>query len=128
MKILIAEDEKTLREVLRDEFEHHHFLVETAQDGEEALMKAKAAQMDLILLDLMLPKKSGFEVLEALQADQVTKVVPVIILSNLGQDEDIKRALKLGATDYFVKAQHPIKEVVEKVKEILLHPPTATRA
>ena len=128
MKILIVEDEKILREVLRDEFVHHQFNVETARDGEEALMKAKTMEIDFILLDLMLPKKNGFEVLEALQADPATESIPVIILSNLGQDEDIKRALKLGAIDYFVKAQHPIKEVVEKVKEILLRHPAIKRS
>lgn len=127
MKILIAEDEKVLREVLHDEFSHYQFEVETAKDGEEALAKVKGTQIDFILLDLMLPKKSGFEVLEALKSDPETKEIPVIILSNLGQDEDIKHALKLGALDYFVKAQHPIKEVVEKVKEILLHPPASAR-
>ena len=120
MKILIVEDEKALSEVLSDEFESHDFKVEVAEDGEEALEKVKSFGPDLILLDLLLPKKDGFEVLETIKADQKLKAIPVIILSNLGQDEEIKRGLLLGAKDYFVKTQHPLKEVVEKVKHYLI--------
>ncbi len=75
---------------------------------------------DLILLDLVLPKKSGFDVLTELKADPELKNIPVIVSSNLGQDEEIKRALQLGAMDYLVKSQHPINEVVEKVNAQVL--------
>ena len=77
-------------------------------------------QPDMILLDLLLPKKSGFEVLEQIKSDPALKTTPVIVLSNLGQDEDIKKALQMGADDYLVKTQHPINEVLDRVKERLM--------
>lgn len=120
MNLLIVEDEKALAEVLRDEFQSHDFTVEVAMDGEAALEVLKTSMPDLILLDLLLPKKDGFEVLETIKSDRKLKHIPVIILSNLGQDEEIKRGLALGAKDYFVKTQHPLKEVVEKVKHYLI--------
>ncbi len=122
MKLLIVEDEKELAEVLRMEFESQDFSVEVAVDGEDALSKLKSYVPNLILLDLLLPKKDGFEVLETIKANRKLKNIPVIILSNLGQDEEIKRGLDLGAKDYFVKAQHPVKEIVDKVKHYLIKP------
>lgn len=120
MKIIIVEDEEILLRVLKEKFEKANFQVETAADGEEALAVIKKNQPDLILLDLLLPQKSGFEVLDEIKANPSLKLTPVIVLSNLGQDEDIKRALQMGADDYLVKTQHPINEVVEKVKERLM--------
>ena len=122
MKILIVEDEKPLAEVLKDEFKAHGYSVEIAVDGEDALAKLKSSVPDLILLDLLLPKIDGFEVLETIKASRRLKDVPVVILSNLGQDDEIKRGLKLGAKDYFVKTQHPLKEIVEKVERFLISP------
>lgn len=119
-KILIVEDEKALVEVLRDELALHDFDASMAFNGEEALKKMRASVPDLVLLDIIMPKMDGFEVLEEMQKDDALKEIPVIVLSNLGEDEDIKRALKLGAVDYFVKAQHPIKEITEKVNQILV--------
>lgn len=82
----------------------------------------KSFHPDLVLLDLILPKKDGFEVLQELKADPGLKQIPVVVLSNLGQDEEIKKALDLGAVDYLVKVQHPINEVVEKVRKYLIEP------
>lgn len=75
---------------------------------------------DLIILDLILPKKDGFEVLETIKADSKLKAIPVIVLSNLGQDEEIKKALALGAVDYMVKAQHPMNEIVVRIKKYIV--------
>ncbi len=122
MTILIAEDEKVLAEVLKEEFEVEGFRVLLAENGDETMRLLKSfPKPNILLLDLLMPKKDGFAVLEEIGADQThnLKTIPVIVLSNLGQDEDIKKAFRLGATDYFVKAQHPIAEVVEKVKKIL---------
>lgn len=72
------------------------------------------------MLDLILPKKSGFDVLHEIKADPVLRSIPVIVISNLYQDEDIKRALQLGAEDYIVKSQHPINEVIDKVRGYII--------
>lgn len=121
MKIVIVEDEEILLRVLKEKFEKANFDVSVAVNGEEAMGIIKKFQPDVVLLDLILPKKSGFEVLQELKADPELKPIPVVVvLSNLGQDEDIKRALQLGAEDYIVKTQHPINEVIEKVKSRLL--------
>lgn len=117
MNILIAEDEKLLSKALKEEFEEAGFDIIMASNGEDALKELRSGKgIDLLLLDLLMPVVDGFQVLEEMQKDQMLSSVPVIVLSNLGQDEEIKRAIKLGAADYFVKSQHPISEVVEKVK------------
>lgn len=126
MKILIAEDEKVLAQVLKEEFEAEGITVLTAENGKAALeiMKSKKDRPNVVLLDLLMPVMDGFAVLEEVSNNKIDnlKDIPVIVLSNLGQDEEIKRALGLGAADYFVKAQHPILEVVEKVKSFLEKP------
>jgi DNA-binding response OmpR family regulator len=116
MKILIIEDEEALSSVLKEKFEAEGYFVSAAKDGEEGLSAADKVMPDIILLDLILPKMDGFQVLEKLKADPDKKSIPVVVLSNLGEDSSIKRAILLGAADYFVKTQHPIKEIVEKVK------------
>ncbi len=121
-KILIVEDEEVLYRVLEEKFEKADFAVKVAEDGERAMSLVKSFHPDLVLLDLILPKKDGFEVLQELKADPGLKQIPVVVLSNLGQDEEIKKALDLGAVDYLVKVQHPINEVVEKVRKYLIEP------
>ncbi len=120
MKILIIEDESALLEVLRDKFVKSGFEVKTEKDGDIDIKSIREFFPDMILLDLILPKRSGFEVLEELKNDPETKPIPVIVLSNLDEDDDIKKALFVGAVDYFTKTQHPINEVVEKVKDYIL--------
>lgn len=119
MKITIVEDEEILLRVLKEKFENAKFDVSTAADGEQAMIVIREAQPDIILLDLILPKKNGFEVLQEIKSDPKLKSIPVIALSNLGQDEDIKKVLQIGAEDFIVKTQHPIDEVIEKVKTLL---------
>lgn len=119
MKILIVEDENILAKVLEEKFRAVDFEVRIAYNGETAIPMAREFTPDIILLDLILPKKSGFSVLEDLRAAPELSLIPVIVLSNLGQDEDIKKALQLGAKDYLVKIHHPIKEVIDKVKSLI---------
>ncbi len=120
MRILIAEDEEILLNVLKDRFEAEGWEVFMAKDGEEAVDSIAKNSLDLVLLDLLLPKKDGFEVLKEVRSDEELKNLPIIVLSNLSGDEDIKKAMQLGANDYFVKTQHPMSEVVEKVNALLL--------
>lgn len=121
-KIVIVEDEEALARVLKEKFEGEEFEVELAMDGSVALGVIQKMRPDLVLLDLMLPKRDGIDVLKDIKADRDLENLPVIVLSNLDGDEDIKQAIALGAKDYFVKSQHPIKEVVEKVKDFLINP------
>lgn len=116
-KIFIIEDEQSLRDILSMRLKDAGFEIEVAVDGAEALEKLKIITPDLILLDIILPKIDGFTVLGKIKEDLTTKDIPVIVLSNLGQDADIKRALDLGAADYFIKAQHSLLEIVELVKK-----------
>lgn len=119
-KILIAEDEDILLNVLKDRFEAEGWKVSVAINGEEAIKIIKESPPDLVLLDLLMPKKNGFEVLKEINDNPELKNLPIIVLSNLGGDDDIKKALSLGAKDYFVKTQHPMSEVVEKVENLLV--------
>ncbi len=119
MKIVIVEDEEVLLRVLQDKFQKSGFEVDLVIDGDMAVPTIERVRPDLIILDLILPKKSGFEILQLLKNNAKLKSIPVIVLSNLGQDEDIKKALQLGADDYMVKTQHPINEVVEKTRNKL---------
>ena len=116
-KILIAEDEEILLNVLKYRFEAEGWEVTITKDGVEAIEAIKKSKLDLVLLDLLMPKKNGFEVLKEVMDNPELKNLPIIVLSNLGGDEDIKKALALGAKDYFVKTQHPMSEVVEKAKK-----------
>ncbi|HTW96223.1 MAG TPA: response regulator [Candidatus Methylomirabilis sp.] len=117
MKLLIVEDEEILYKVLHEKFSRQDFKVELAMDGEAAISLAKSFRPDVILLDIILPKKDGITVLRELKADPDLSNIPVIISSNLGDDEKIKTALGLGAVDYLIKAQHPINEIVDIVKK-----------
>ena len=116
MKILIVEDEIILARVLEKKFQDDNFEVRVDINGEEALKIAREFMPDIILLDLILPKKNGFQVLKELKMDPELQLIPVIVASNLDQEDDVKKALDLGADDYFVKAHHPLKEILEKVK------------
>lgn len=118
-KILVVEDETFLVKIYSVKLKKEGFDVEIAMDGEAALDAAAKFKPHLILLDLILPKLNGFETLEALRKNDATKKTPVIVLSNLGQDEDITRAESLGADDYLVKANFSIQDVVAKIRDVL---------
>ena len=116
-KILIVEDEQTLANVVKEEFKEKGYEIKIARDGDEALTLARNFQPNIMLLDLVLPKKGGLDVLAELKADESLKAIPVIVLSNFAEDDSIKKAIALGAEDYFVKTQHSIYEVIEKVQK-----------
>ena len=118
-KILIIEDDKFLRELIVRKLSQENFDVVEAIDGEDGIKKVKETIPDLLLLDLILPGIDGFEVLSKIKEEPATASIPVIILSNLGQREDIERGLKLGAVDYLVKAHFTPNEIIEKVKSAL---------
>ena len=118
LKVVLVEDDKFLQKILMTKFIKEGFDVRAASDAEEGLQLILTDQPNIVLLDLILPKMSGFDLLTELKANSKTKNVPVVILSNLGQEEDIQRAKGLGAIDFLVKADISINEVVQKVKEI----------
>ncbi len=118
-KILIVEDDKFLRDLLERKLKKEEFTIETAIDGEEAIDKINSWLPDLILLDLIIPKIDGFEVLRQSKSKPATKDIPVVILSNLGQQGEIEKGLNLGAVDYLVKAHLTPDEIVVKIKKIL---------
>ncbi|MFA6463437.1 MAG: response regulator [Candidatus Paceibacterota bacterium] len=118
-KILIVEDEGFLVQALKDNLEVEGYKISVAMNGDEAIESIKKDQPDLILLDLLMPKRDGFFVIEEVKKNTEWKHIPIIVLSNIGGDTEIKKALEMGADDYFVKSQHPIEEVVEKVKDSL---------
>jgi len=117
--ILVVEDDIFLSSLLKARFGNEGFSVLYAADGEAALEVLKNQKPTLMLLDLILPKKSGFEVMEAMQSDPQLNKVPIIIVSNLGQDSDIARSKELGAVAYFVKAKTSIDYLVEQAKNYL---------
>lgn len=116
-KILIVEDEASLSHILDSKLTAFGYEVEIADDGEVAVKKILGSSYDLILLDLIMPKLDGFGVLDSLQKNNIK--VPVIVLSNLGQDEDIKKAMRFGARAYFVKSNILVGDVVSEVNKIL---------
>ncbi|OGM93727.1 hypothetical protein A2524_01330 [Candidatus Wolfebacteria bacterium RIFOXYD12_FULL_48_21] len=117
--ILIIEDDSFLVKAYQLRFEKEDMSVETVTTGTDALARLNQAPPHVVLLDLMLPGASGFDILAALRKLPAWKNVPVIILSNLGQPEDIKRAKDLGANDYVIKANMRINEVADVVKKYL---------
>ncbi len=119
-KILICEDDASHSKALVEKLAKHDFELQVAGDGNSCLAEAKKNHPDLILLDLILPGKSGFDVLEEIRNDQSLKNTLVVVISNLSDDEGIKKTFKMGASDYFVKSQHPLNEIVEKVAGLLL--------
>jgi len=117
--ILIVEDESALNQTLGEFLASENFEVLSASDGAEGIKVAKAKKPDLILLDIILPKKDGYEVLDELKSDDSTKSIPVILLTNLESAQDIQKAFEKGATTYLVKSSYKMHDVVEKIKETL---------
>jgi DNA-binding response OmpR family regulator len=117
--ILVAEDDKFLSNVYIKKLTKEGYQVEHANNGEEALQAARAKKPDLILMDLMMPVKDGFEALKEMKEDAALKDIKVIILSNLSQEEDQKRVLGMGAVEYVVKANVSFHEVIDIIKKHL---------
>jgi CheY-like chemotaxis protein len=118
-RVLLAEDDRFLRRAAEASLRRHGLEVLTAADGEEALRIARAESLDLILLDVMMPKLDGFEVLSALKQDDATAHIPVLVLSNLGQERDVAQAKALGAVAFLVKANLSLQDLIERVDAAL---------
>lgn len=115
-KILFVEDEAALHKTLGGSLKEKGYEIIEALDGEEGLLLAKTEKPDLILLDLILPKKHGLDVLEELRDTEEAKNIPVIILTNLEGLGEVEKAIELGATTYLVKENYSLQEVVEKIE------------
>ena len=118
-KILMIEGDGFLRKIYKNKFAQAGFDFAEATNGEEGLNKIISEKPNLVLLDLILPKKSGFEVLAEMKREEKIKNIPVIILSNLAQEIDIQRGLSLGAEDYLIKPEVSLSDVVERTRECL---------
>lgn len=119
LNILIVEDDVFLADLYKTKFALEGFKVNAAYDGEKGLEMAVKNLPDIVLLDLVLPKLSGFDVLKELKSSNKTKDIPVILLTNLSQKSDVEKGLKLGASDYLIKAHFMPSEVVEKIKKLI---------
>ena len=118
-KILIIEDDFFIRELYERQFEKEGFVIDGALDGPEGLLKANKVQPDLILLDIMLPKMNGLDLLRTLKSKPETKDIPVILLTNLGQESVIKEGFQLGAEGYLIKSAYTPSQIIEEVKEFM---------
>lgn len=118
-KVLLVEDDRFLRKAAEVTLRRQGFEVLTAQDGEAGLELAREARPDILLLDLIMPKMHGFQVLEHLKADRTTSAIPVIVMSNLGQDSDVQRAMDAGAAAYVVKSNTALQSLVDTVRDVL---------
>lgn len=118
-RILLIEDDRFLRKAAEVRLRRSGYEVLTAADGEEALAAVRTSTPDLILLDLIMPKLQGFEVLRRLKADDSTKAIPVVVLTNLSQDADRARAMEEGAAGYYVKADLSLDQMADTVAKAL---------
>jgi DNA-binding response OmpR family regulator len=118
-KLLLIEDDIMLRDLYTARFGLEDFKIEVATDGEAGLAKAKEMLPDAILLDLRIPKLSGFEVLRQLKLDETTKSIPVIVLTALSGDEDREQVIKLGGAAFLTKSETVPKQVLDEIKKVL---------
>lgn len=118
-KLLIIEDDASLIDIFKTAIDERKFNLLFAADGDEGIKKAQTEIPNGIVLDILLPGKNGFDVLIELKNNQKTKKIPVIILSNIGQEDEIKRGLQLGADDYMIKADFTIDQVLNKIEQIV---------
>lgn len=118
-KVLIIEDDSSLCEALEEKFKSSGFLVVSRQDGETGLKAAEEERPDIILLDLVLPRKNGFEVLETINQTEHLKHIPVVVLTNLESGADVERVFSLGGKAYLIKTNYELSEIVNKVRQVL---------
>ncbi len=119
-KILIIEDDFFIRELYNRQFVKDGYTVVTAEDGPDGLIKASQENPDLILLDIMLPKLNGLDLLRTLKSKPETKLIPVILLTNLGQESVIKEGFEYGAESYLIKSAYTPSQIIEEIKNFLV--------
>jgi len=115
-KILVIEDEEIMYTLLKRKLTNEGYDVSVAIDGEEGLEKMRKARPDLVLLDIIMPRKGGFEVMEEMQSDKDLRGIPVVVISNSGQPVELDKAKELGAKDWLIKTEFDPQEVIDKVK------------
>ncbi|MFH1188286.1 MAG: response regulator [bacterium] len=120
--VLLVEDDVFLSQLLSTRLQRAGVVVIKAHDGDEALKILESTQLDLVLLDIILPRKSGFEVMEEIQSNPLIHKAPIVVISNLGQENDVARGKQLGAVGYYVKAKTSIEDLIKKIKQFLDHP------
>jgi CheY-like chemotaxis protein len=118
-KVVVADDDRMFRKAAETTLRRQGYSVATASDGEEALQLIRSEQPDIIVLDLIMPKLQGFDVLQILKQDTLTSAIPVIVLSSLTQEQDKQEALDLGAVAYFNKSTFSLGELVKQVEHTL---------
>ena len=118
-KILLAEDDEFLSSLLKNRLQREGFSVQLAKTGTEVVEMVKSFHPDLVLLDIILPGKLGFDILAEMKTDPKLAKLPFMVMSNLGQDEDIQKAKELGAIDYFVKARIMIDDLIKRITSFL---------
>ncbi len=116
-KILLVEDEEIIRDLLQRKLTQEGYEILVSRDGEEGLKLMRKTKPDLILLDIIMPKMGGFELMEEMQKDKELKKIPIIVISNSGQPVELDRAQRLGAKDWLIKTEFDPQEVIEKVKK-----------
>ena len=117
-KVLVVEDDAFLVSAYKTKLTKEGFELETASDGEEAMSKLAGFKPDVILLDVVMPRKDGFATLQEIKASEAYKKIPVIMASNLGQKEEVDRAMNLGAADFITKSNMSLADLIEKIKSL----------
>ena len=125
-KILLVDDDQALRQLYSIELTGRQYEVVTAGDGDEGIAKSKSEKPDVILLDIMMPKTDGIAALSKIKADDATKPIPVIMMTNFGQENLVQQAFSLGAVDYLLKYKVTPAEMAEKVAQVLSSPPSSS--
>lgn len=118
-KILIVEDDRYISKMYQLKLSLEGYDVQVAENGREGVDKIKEFMPDIMLLDILMPELDGFEVLKIVKGDDATKNIPVLIMSNLGQEDHVEKGMKLGAIGYIVKSQYTPSKVVEKIKSVI---------
>jgi DNA-binding response OmpR family regulator len=118
-KVLLVEDDEILHNMYKKKFEYEGFEVVSAFDGSEGVKKAETEKPDVILMDIIMPKMDGFVAVKKIKKNSAISNVPIVMLTNLGQEEDVNKGRELGADDYFIKANHTPAEIVKKIKDLL---------
>ena len=118
MKLLLVEDDLFFRRFYVEKLREKGFIIDEADDGYQGLEKIRTFKPDLIILDIIMPKMDGFDVLKSLQADPLLKKIPVLVFSTLGQESDIEKAKKMGATDYVNKSMFDFNELLIKINTL----------